>query len=70
MTEPSVKELLEGAMYPVHDVEEVRRVMKKPKHTSQETYDNFTRLTAETGALWLPFKDHPEVKKILEEGDD
>ena len=50
----------------VRDIETVKHFLKKGEHTSNKTYETLCRITAETGALTVPFGELPKVRKILE----
>ncbi|MBA7499949.1 hypothetical protein ES704_02701 [subsurface metagenome] len=60
-----VKKAIKLGKYRVRDVNVVRQYLKRG-HCRQETYDRLTEIIADVGALIIPFREHPEVKKILE----
>lgn len=65
MANTEIKELLEKYSVRVRDVELVKKILLKSPEMSQEVYDNLCRITAETGALILPFRELPQVKSLL-----
>ena len=65
--ETEVQDWLDQGIVPITDIEHVRTLMKKPEGTPQKIYDNLTRLIAEIGCLYMPFRDLPEVKQLLED---
>lgn len=54
----------------VRDPHLVRKYLKRGEETPKETYNIFIRLIAETGALIIPFRDLPEVRKLNDASPD
>lgn len=63
--EAKAQEVLDKGMVQLFNVKLVRHFMTKPEKTSQETYDNLTRVIAKVGALWVPFRELPEVEEVM-----
>jgi len=61
-----VQEFLDKGIVQVRDVETVRYFIKRGEKTSQETYNTLTRIIANVGALYVPFRDLPEVRRLKE----
>jgi len=66
--EETAQEFLDKGMVQLKDVKLVRHFMTKPEETAQKTYDNLTRVIAEVGALWVPFRNLPEVQEVMKDG--
>lgn len=58
---------LDEATIRVTDPDIVKQYLKRGK-CRKNTYEALIRITAETGALIIPFREHPKVKEVLESG--
>ena len=61
----TAQEWIDKGVYRVKDVRTVRRILKPGETCSKKQYNEITRAVAKAGALIIPFKEHPEVHKIL-----
>jgi hypothetical protein len=62
------QEYLDHGFVRVRDPELVKKYITRGC-CSQETYEALVRITAETGALIIPFRQLPEVQKLLKQPD-
>jgi len=65
-----VQNWLDNGMYQVRDEEHLRQLVTKGENTSEEVYEILIRIIARVGALWMPLREHPEVKQIMTEESD
>lgn len=55
---------IDEGFVPVRDPELVRKYLRRG-HCRPQVYERLVQLTAETGALMIPFRSLPEVQSIL-----
>ncbi|KKL05540.1 hypothetical protein LCGC14_2605020 [marine sediment metagenome] len=65
--ETLAQEYVDHSSVRVRDPKLVRKYIKPGERTSRKTYNRLVRLIAETGALVIPFRELPEVRKLIKQ---